>query len=298
MSTPPNQPHDPANPWATPPAGQAVPGPQPGQAYPGQPYPGQPHVGQPNPGQPYPDQAHPGQQYPGQAFPGQAYPGQAYPGQAYPGQPGQPYPGQPYPAYPAPEPPRKSSGKAVLIIAGLVVIALGLSAAVFLVNRGDKPPAAASSTSATTTTTTTTTKPKAFAEVGDCVLLAGGSFNPKFEKTACAENKHNYTVSKVPATSTEECGTPPDGYVKYTKGSSVNVCLIPVFVDGECYDFTLASLQSEFPKKACGGYMVVKAKVITGTADKAACGQDERLALALAYPEIKTTYCLTHTFSI
>ncbi|MFJ8964617.1 hypothetical protein ACIRG5_35020 [Lentzea sp. NPDC102401] len=287
MSTPPNQPHDPADPWATPPAGPAAPGPQPGQAYPAQPYPGQ---------------AYPGQAYPGQPFPGQAYPGQAYPGQQYPGQPqaSQPYPGQPYPSYPAPEPPRKSSGKAFLIIAGLVVIALGLSAAVFLVNRGDKTPAAASSTAVTTTTTTTTTttKPKAFAEIGDCVLLAGGSFNPKFEKTACAENKHNYTVSKVPATSTEECGTPPDGYVKYTKGSSVNVCLIPVFVDGECYDFTLASLQSEFPKKACGGYMVVKAKVITGTADKAACGQDERLALALAYPEIKTTYCLSHTFSI
>ena len=258
MSTPPYQPHDPANPWATPPAGQAVPGQQPGQAYPGQPYPDQPH-----------------------------------PGQAYPGQP---YPGQPYPSYPAPEPPRKS-GKAFLIIAGLVVVALGLSAAVFLGNWGSKRPIAASSAPATTTTTTTT-KPKPFAEVGDCVLLGGGSFNPKFEKTPCAENKHNYTVSKVPATSTEECGTPPDGYVKYTKGSSVNVCLIPVFVDGECYDFTLASLQSEFPKKECGGYMVVKAKVITGTADKAACGQDERLALALAYPEIKTTYCLTHTFSI
>ncbi|MEU3643121.1 hypothetical protein AB0E59_07050 [Lentzea sp. NPDC034063] len=286
MSTPPYQPHDPANPWATPPAGQAAPGPQPGQAYPAQAYPGQPDPGQAQPGQPYQGQAYPGQPDPSQPYPGQPYPGQAYPGQQF----------QAYPSYPAPQPP-KSSGKAFLIIAGIVVVALGLSAAVFLGNWGSKRPVAAPSTSATTTTTTTT-KPKPFAEVGDCVLLAGGSFNPKFEKTPCAENKHNYTVSKVPATSTEECGTPPDGYVKYTKGSSVNVCLIPVFVDGECYDFTLASLQSEFPKKACGGYMVVKAKVITGTADKAACGQDERLALALAYPEIKTTYCLTHTFSI
>lgn len=130
------------------------------------------------------------------------------------------------------------------------------------------------------------------------MLLGGGSFNPKFEKTACAENKHNYVVTKVPATSTEECGETKDGYVKYTKGSSVNVCMAPVFVDGECYDFTLASLQAEFPKKACGGYMVVKAKVLANTVDKAACGQDERLALALAYPEIKTTYCLTHTFTI
>ncbi|SFR25221.1 hypothetical protein SAMN04488564_108269 [Lentzea waywayandensis] len=197
--------------------------------------------------------------------------------------------------------PQRSSRAGLLISVGLLVLVVAIGAVMlWFVRKDDLKFGSGVATTSTTavTTTTTTTKPKPFAEVGDCVLLAGGSFNPKFEKTPCAENRHNYTVSKTPATSTEECGTPPDGYVKYSKGSSVNVCLIPVFVDGECYDFTLASLQSEFPKKACGGYMVVKAKVIAGTADKAACGQDERLALALAYPEIKTTYCLTHTFSI
>lgn len=39
--------------------------------------------------------------------------------------------------------------------------------------------------------------------------------------------------------------------------------------------------------------------MIAGTADKAACVDDDgRLAAALAYPEIKTTYCLTHTFAV
>ncbi|MFS8095566.1 hypothetical protein LFM09_00340 [Lentzea alba] len=265
MSTPPSQPHDPANPWANAPAGPA-PYPQvPGQypQYPAQyPAPGQPPV-----------------------------PGQ-YP---YPG----PNPGQQYPGYPNPEPPRKSSsGKALLIVAGLVVLAVALSAAVFLRGGGKDDKAAAASSAAPTTTTTTTTKPKAFAEIGDCVSMTGGSFNPTYKKVECTANQHNYTVSKVPASSSEKCGTTDEGYIKYTKGSSVTVCLIPVFAEGECYDFTLASLNAEYPKKACGGYMVVKAKVIAGTADKAACGTDERLALALAYPEIKTTYCLTHTFTI
>ncbi|MGI5506594.1 hypothetical protein [Lentzea sp. CA-135723] len=44
--------------------------------------------------------------------------------------------------------------------------------------------------------------------------------------------------------------------------------------------------------------MVVQAKVLADTVDKAACGTDERLAAALAHPELKTTYCLTHTFKI
>jgi hypothetical protein len=216
-----------------------------------------------------------------------------------PAGPAVPYPAPPgYPPYPFPEPPRRSNRAALLIVAGLGVLALALSAAVFFTVRKDGTAAAPASSSAPVTTTTSSAKPKPFAEIGDCVLMTGGSFNPSYKKVPCAENQHNYTVSKVPETSSEQCGATAEGYIKYTKGSRTTVCLVPVFADGECYDFALASLNAEFPKKECGGYMVVRAKVITGTADKAACVDDGRLAAALAYPEIKTTYCLTHTFTV
>ncbi|WP_189155918.1 LppU/SCO3897 family protein [Lentzea pudingi] len=193
--------------------------------------------------------------------------------------------------------PQRSSRAGLLIGAGLLALVVAIGA-VMLWAVGKDDPKFSSVAATTTAPPTTTSKPPPFAVVGDCVQLAGGTFDATYTKTACAENKHNYTVSKTMPTAAEKCGTTEDAYVRYTKGYGMNVCLIPVFADGECYDFALASLQAEFPKKPCGGYMVVKAKVLPGTADKAACGQDERLALALAYPEISTTYCLTHTFTI
>ena len=199
--------------------------------------------------------------------------------------------GQPYPAYPTPETPPPPSRTGLLIAAGLGVLALLLGAAVYAGAHRDAPVAVT-----TSSTPVTTTKPPPFAVVGDCVALAG-RIDPSFVKTPCAENRHNYVVTKVPETADEQCGPVTDGYVKYTKGSGVNVCLVPVFTDGECYDLSLASIVPEFPKKACGGFKVFKAKVITGTADKAACGQDENLGLALAYPEISTTYCLVNTLT-
>ncbi|MFI6100010.1 hypothetical protein ACIA8G_31055 [Lentzea sp. NPDC051213] len=279
MTTPPTPPPpgpgEPYDPWA-PPAGPAA-GPVGGP-----PRPGNDLYGPPGPGDPF-----------------SAYP--TGPAPHHQQQPGwEPY-GVPQPMLPVA--PHRSSRAGVLIVAGLAVLMLVLGGAVvWYVGKGDlklgSGVATSSFPSAAPTTTTTTTKPKPFAEIGDCVNMTGGSFSPSYEKVPCTENRHNYTVSKVPATGTEKCAEVEDGYIKYTKGASTTVCLIPVFVDGECYDFTLASLQAEFPKKACGGYMVVKAKVLANTVDKAACGQDERLALALAYPEIKTTYCLTHTFQI
>ena len=195
--------------------------------------------------------------------------------------------------------PQRSSRAGLLIGVGLLVLVVAIGAVMlWFVRKDDLKFSSGAATATTTTVPTTTSKPKPFAVVGDCVQLAGGTFDATYTKTECAENKHNYTVSKTMRTGAEKCGENVDSYVTYTKGYGMNVCLIPVFADGECYDFTLASLQAEFPKKACGGYMVVKAEVLADTVDKAACGQDERLALALAYPEIKTTYCLTHTFTM
>ncbi|USX52401.1 hypothetical protein [Lentzea sp. HUAS12] len=194
--------------------------------------------------------------------------------------------------------PQRSSRAGLLIGAGLLVLVVAIGAVLLWVVRKDDLEFGSGTAPATTTVpTTTTSKPKPFAVVGDCVLLTGGTFDAAYAKTECTENKHNYVVTRTLQTA-EKCGEDDDSYVKYTKGYGMNVCLVPVFADGECYDFALASLKAEFPKKPCGGYMVVKAKVLADTVDKAACGQDERLALALAYPEIKTTYCLTHTFTI
>jgi hypothetical protein len=153
-------------------------------------------------------------------------------------------------------------------------------------------------TAATSTTPspTVTTSALPQAKVGDCAKVSGASFNIKYEPVPC-DGGHNYTVSKVLGSQSEKCGEDRDSYTKYHGYSgrkSVNLCLIPVFADGQCYNFTAASLNAEFQTAPCGGLQVVKVKVLTDTVDKAACGESP--ALALAYPEIKTTYCFTDTY--
>ncbi|HEX8868605.1 MAG TPA: hypothetical protein VF821_23295, partial [Lentzea sp.] len=210
------------------------------------------------------------------------------------GPPG-PYPAYPYPAA-APQPQRTS--RLGLVIAGLVVaLVIGTLGGFYSWVKKEHDTAA---TSATSSPPTTTTPPKPYAEIGDCVKLTGASFNPTYKKVACDAGLHNYTVSKVPATDAEKCGEDAAAYTKYTAYSAAAgrknayVCLIPVFVEGQCYDFTLSSLNAELKTVECGGFQAVKAKVLANTVDKAACGESP--ALAIAYPEIKTTYCFTHTF--
>ncbi|SDP89365.1 LppU/SCO3897 family protein [Lentzea jiangxiensis] len=118
----------------------------------------------------------------------------------------------------------------------------------------------------------------------------------KYEQVPCGEEPHNYTVSKVLGSQSEKCGEDPGAYMQYHGCSgrkSVNICLIPAFVDGQCYRFTTFSLTGEFETPPCGGLEVVRVKVFTNTTDKTACGPSP--ALALAYPDIKTTYCFTRT---
>ena len=122
--------------------------------------------------------------------------------------------------------------------------------------------------------------------------MTGAAAKPDYKKVACGE--HNYTVSKVGSSSSDKCGELTDGYVQYVQFSvleSVSVCLIPVFADGQCYDFTMASIQASVPQKDCGTFGVARVKLLANTVDKAACGPNP--VLALAYPEIKTTYCFS-----
>jgi hypothetical protein len=208
--------------------------------------------------------------------------------------------GRPIGVYELPEPvipvaPNHEGGAGWKIVVVLTVFALALGGLIFWLSTKDtikfgSGGAPTSAVAATTTPPTTTSKPAPFAEVGDCVLLTGSSIQPDYKKIACGE--HNYTVSKFTTTSSAKCGEPAGGYVEYSKISvldSFTVCLIPVFADGQCYDFSLAQLQADVPKKDCGAFAAVRAKVLVNTVDKAACGTNQ--ALALAYPEIKTTYC-------
>lgn len=274
MTTPPSDPDH--NPWAAP-AGPP-PSPQPGQ------YGGlyDPPVDPRNP-----------RQDPFAAFPsGPVYPQpQQQPGAQSPiGLPN-------YPAPVLPVAPQPSTGAGVKLGIALTVFALILGGVIFWVATKDdmKFGGGADTTPVitTTTTTTTTTAPKAFATVGDCVKLGGSSFTATYDKLDCAQDRHNYTVSKLPARD-EKCGEDKDTYTLYTKGRD-RVCLIPVFRDGVCYQMGIGvSLNAEIPVAECGGYGVVKARVLRDTWDKATCGEGQ--ALALAYPEIRTTYCFTHTF--
>lgn len=212
--------------------------------------------------------------------------------------------GRPIGVYEMPEPvlpvaPHRESGAGVKIVAVLAVFALLLGGLIFWLSTKDTIKFGGAPTPAaalTTTPPTTTSKPAPFAEVGDCVLMTGNAPKPDYKKVPCGEN-NNYTVSKVASSSTEKCGEPADGYIEYRRISvleSLTVCLIPVFADGQCYDFTLADLKADVPKVACGGGpRVFKATVLANTVDKTACPVNQ--PLALAYPEIKTTYCFTQT---
>jgi hypothetical protein len=194
--------------------------------------------------------------------------------------------------------PHREGGAGVKIVAFLAVFALALGGLVFWLSTKDTikfGSGSAPTSGAPTTTTaprTTTSTPAPFAEIGDCVLLTGNSLQPDYKKVACGE--HNYTVSKFTTSSDAKCGGPADGYLEYSKISmleSFTVCLIPMFADGQCYDFSLARLQADVPKKDCGAFGAVRATVLANTVDKAACGPNP--VLALAYPETKTTYCFS-----
>jgi hypothetical protein len=183
--------------------------------------------------------------------------------------------------------PRHKSGATVPIVLGLVAVVVA-GAMVFWLARTHYVKL---SDGLAANTYVTTTKPTPFAEAGDCALVTGRRESPRYTKVTCAGNRHNYTVSKVSPNTGEKCGEDEDAYVKYTKGDHTMACLIPMFVDGRCYDFTLGRQQTEPPVVECGGPKAGKVRLLANTVDKAACGPDA--GLALAYPEIRTTYCFT-----
>ncbi|MCR3753037.1 LppU/SCO3897 family protein [Lentzea californiensis] len=175
-------------------------------------------------------------------------------------------------SHPAPAVPAPRTSRVGLVIVGVLgVLLLTMLSAVFFLIPGDSTPSTA---------------------VGDCVKLTGVETDLKYEKVSCDGRLHNYTVSKVLGLLDDRCGDDPGAYATYNNDKGFNgeqLCLIPVFFDGECYDFMLASHTAENPVVDCGATGAVKVRVLTDTADEAACGTDP--VKALAYRETKTTYC-------
>ncbi|MFD4673613.1 hypothetical protein ACFWNN_28075 [Lentzea sp. NPDC058450] len=205
----------------------------------------------------------------------------------------QSYPPPATPYGPQPVPPQRTSNAPLVVGLVLGLLLVGALATVFLVSIGNRP--MVSEITPTMTYAVPTTIPTPLpppAQVGDCVKLTGSVY-ADYEKLPCEAGQHNYTVSKVLGNRSEKCGDDPDAYTKYhgwDGRKSTNLCLIPVFVDGACYDFRSSILNADLKPFDCS-FLVVRVKVLPNTADKAACGPDP--ALALAYPEIKTTYCFT-----
>ncbi|WP_330274019.1 hypothetical protein OG205_46080 [Lentzea sp. NBC_00516] len=152
-------------------------------------------------------------------------------------------------------------------LGGLVLVALVLGASLL---RGDSSPGTA---------------------VGDCVKLTSTETATRYEKVSCDGRLHNYTVSRVLGSRGGDCGEAPHSYTTYDsrKDLSEHLCLIPVFFDGECYDFT--SHLAENKRMACGTTGATKVRVLTNVADEAACGPES--SKAMAFKETTTTYCFT-----
>ncbi|MDX8053382.1 hypothetical protein SK571_28745 [Lentzea sp. BCCO 10_0798] len=223
------------------------------------------------------------------------------PGNVWAAPSGSPAPQTPFPVPPAPSaagvPPHRTSRVGLVIVGVLGVLLLTLVAGVGIWFAKSDGLSRLAGPGTTSNPPTSTSSPLPAAEVGDCVKMSGASFNIKYDEVSCEGQLHNYTVVKVLADRSEKCGDDPGSYMKYhgyAGRKSVNLCLIPVFADGQCYSFTTLSLNAEFQTAPCGGLQVVQVKVLANTVDKAACGASP--ALALAYPDIKTTYCFTDTY--
>ncbi|MET9226555.1 hypothetical protein [Lentzea sp. NPDC003310] len=129
--------------------------------------------------------------------------------------------------------------------------------------------------------------------VGDCLQLTGTEARMRYEEVPCGDGRHNYTVSKVLSSETELCGTYHGDYATYSGGwfSDENLCLIPVYVDGQCYDFTGGELHIDNRTVDCGAPEAIKVRVVPDTSDASVCGITAEVALG--YPETNTSYCFT-----
>jgi hypothetical protein len=129
------------------------------------------------------------------------------------------------------------------------------------------------------------------AEVGDCIRVNSASAdNADVETVDCADPA---AVLKVAKKLDNDNGSCPDGpYAQYTqsggKTGDFALCLMLNAREGECFAGTDGGLE-ESEKVDCARAEIRIDKVVTGSADEAACGKD---AQPFVYPEPPTVYCV------
>ncbi|MFS8099993.1 hypothetical protein LFM09_22970 [Lentzea alba] len=122
------------------------------------------------------------------------------------------------------------------------------------------------------------------AQVGDCARITGALDNPKYQALDCASEMANVKIAKILPWNEQKCPSGGMDYSTYTGDSTF--CLMPNFVEGSCYG---QDPESGIAKVDCTTKDAVKvAKVLSGKADRAACG-DGRAAV---FPEPAVTFCL------
>ena len=181
----------------------------------------------------------------------------------------QDYP-QDYPSAPPGQPVRKG-GKKVWLIVGIVVIALVVGVVLYRAMNKDSASKAAA---------------------GDCIKVnSAADKHANVEPIDCNDKVAVFKVAKKLGNDTDDC--PSLGYPKYSqsggKGGDFALCLMINANEGDCFN-NFQEDQTKLTKVDCTDAEVKVAKVVSGTADEGACGEEGD---PLIYPEPATTICLT-----
>ncbi|MEV3903519.1 hypothetical protein AB0K11_14435 [Mycobacterium sp. NPDC050551] len=236
---------------------------------------------------------------PGQApYGSQPPPPGGYPG--YPQQPGYPPPHpqqQPYfapgmqppyppPGYPpfAPKPKKQGTG---LIVAGAIILALGLLGNIGRLATSSSPNSSSSERSSSSASSTTARSDDGL-DVGDCVIDIPAT--GPFEVVDCSNPAAQLELGAIEGP--DQC---PDGpaslgaYLYQPTSAGRTRCFLPNFEEGNC--FRVDSVQTMFNKVDCTDPNAAgKVETRLDSNDPGACTPPAR---ALAFPEPARTYCLT-----
>jgi hypothetical protein len=228
---------------------------------------GQPTMPTPPQGQPYAQQMPPPQ--------GQPY-GQQPPSMMPPPPQGQPVPGQQFPPPPGQgqwpqQAPGAKSKKGLPRIIMLIILAVVVGGGVYAFSYF--------------------TSDVAQAKAGDCAHVTGTTSKPDYKAVPCDSADANYRVGKTLSSTTASCGG--QFYDEFTqsarRGPDTKLCLIPNWLEGNCYQIKEHSVEMGYPKIDCSAADAVKIEKVVTKADEGACGKE---AVPAVFPEPPTTICL------
>ncbi|KAA8879829.1 hypothetical protein F3087_43175 [Nocardia colli] len=206
----------------------------------------------PPPNYPYPGQ--PG----GQGYgPPPGYPQPPGP-QGYPPQPGYGYPNNGFP----PAPPARSGGKGKFIVIGIaVLVAIGLLVGVAVLMRPDGDKVA----------------------VGECAKLSGTTFKAEFATKECSDPEANYVVAQRIDGANKDCATKDYASYYQTGSNEYTLCLRLNVKEGDCVHSSPLGASTKVPCTSTADYKI--GRVVTGAADKSACGAKYGADSTIIYPK-------------